>query len=77
MFSKALRNVKARYDTSNQEEKRRFQPLPIGKNEKLFRFIKDEMATKIITKFAAVRPKTCSFKIQKDEYENITNELIN
>ena len=77
MFSKALRNFKARYDTSNQEEKRRFQPLPTGQNEKLFRFIKDEMTTKIIPKFVAVSLKTCSFKIQKNEYENITNELIN
>lgn len=39
--------------------------------------MKDGMTTKVITKFAAVRPKTCSIKIQKDEYENITNELIN
>lgn len=65
MFSKALRNVKARYDTSNQEEKRRFQPLPIGKNEKLFRFIKDEMTTKIIKNLLQLDQKPVHLRFKR------------
>ena len=36
------------YDTSNYDQKGRFQPLTTRKNIKLFRLIKDEMGGKII-----------------------------
>ena len=36
-------------------------PLPTGKNKKVIGLMKDELGGKIITVFAALRPKTCSY----------------
>ena len=49
--------VKKRFDTSNYEVSR---PLPTGKNKKVIRLMKDELGGKIMTEFAALRPKTYS-----------------
>ena len=51
-------DVKKRFDTSNYEVNRR---LPTGKNEKVIELMKDELGGKIITEFAARRPKTYSY----------------
>ena len=51
-------NVEERFDTSNYEVNR---PLPKGKNKKLIGLMKDELGGKIMTEFAALRPKTCSY----------------
>ena len=58
-FYKDIANdVEDRFDTSNYEVNR---PLPIGKNKKVIGLMKDESGGKIITEFAALRPKTYSY----------------
>ena len=44
-----------RFDASNYEVNR---PLPTGKNKKVIALMKDELGGKIMTVFAALRPKT-------------------
>ena len=51
-------DVKKRFDTSNYEVNR---PLPTGKNKKVIGLMKDELGGKIVTEFAALKPKTCSY----------------
>ena len=51
-------DVKKRFDTSTYEV---YRPLPTGKNEKLTGLMKDELGGKIMTEFAALRPKTYSY----------------
>ena len=50
-------DVDKRFDTSNYEVSR---PLPKGKNKKVIGLMKDELGGKIMTEFAALRPKTYS-----------------
>ena len=50
-------DVEKRFDTSNYKVNR---PLPIGKNKKVIGLMKDELGGKIMTEFAAFRPKTYS-----------------
>ena len=50
--------VEKRFDTSNYEVDR---PLPTGKNKKVIGLMKDELGGKIVTEFAALRPKTYSY----------------
>ena len=58
-FYKDIANdVEKRFDTSNYEVNR---PLPIGKNKKVIGMAKDELGGKIMTEFAALRPKTYSY----------------
>ena len=49
---------KKRFDTSNYEVNR---PLPTGKNKNVIGLMKDELGGKIMTEFAALRPKTYSY----------------
>ena len=51
-------DVEKRFDTSNYEANR---PLPKGKNKKVIILMKDELGEKIMTEFAALRPKTYSY----------------
>ena len=51
-------HVKKGFDTSNYEVNR---PLPTGKNKKVIGLMKDELGRKIMTEFAALRPKTYSY----------------
>ena len=48
-------DVEKRFDTSNYEIDR---PLPKGKNKKVIGLMKNELAEKTMTKFAALRQKT-------------------
>ena len=60
-FYKDIANdVEKRFDTSNYEVNR---PLPIGKNKKAIGLMKDELGSKIITKFITLRPKTYLYLI--------------
>ena len=51
-------DVEKRFDTSNYEVNR---PLPTGKNKNVIGLMKDELGGKIMTEFAAPRPKTYSY----------------
>ena len=51
-------DVRKRFDPSNYKVNR---PLPTGKNKKVIGLMKDELGGKIMTEFAALRPKTYSY----------------
>ena len=61
-----------RFGTSNYEVNR---PLPKGKNEKVIGLIKDELGGKIMTEFAALRPKTYSYLIDDGNSDKKTNGI--
>ena len=52
--------IEIRFDTSNYKLNR---PLPRGKNKKVIRLMKDELSRKIMSEFAALRPKTYSYSV--------------
>ena len=51
-------DVEKWFHTSNYEVNR---PLPTERNKKVIGLMKDELVGKIMTEFAAVRPKTCFY----------------
>ena len=51
-------DIEKRFDTSNYEV---HKPLPTGKDKKVIGLMKDELGGKIMTEFAALRPKTYSY----------------
>ena len=53
-----------RFDTSNYDVAR---PLPIGKNKKVIRMMKDELGGKIMTELIALRPKSYAYKYKSKE----------
>ena len=57
-YADIANDVEHRFDTSNYEV---YRPLPTGKNKKVIGLMKDELGGKIITEFAALRPKTYSY----------------
>ena len=58
-FYKDIANdVEKRFDTSNYDVNR---PLPKGKNKKVIGLMNDRLGGKIMTEFAALRPKTYSY----------------
>ena len=64
-FYKDISNdVECTFDTSNYITNRR--PLPIGKNKKVIRLMKDELGGEIIMEFTALRPKTYSYLKDND-----------
>ena len=50
-------DVEKRFDTLNYEVNR---PVPKGKNKKVIGLMKDELGGKVMTEFAALRPKIYS-----------------
>ena len=60
------KDVKTKFDTSNYDFKR---PQPRGKNEKVIKLMKNELVVNIMTEFAALRPKRCSY-LTYDNDEN-------
>ena len=56
-------DVEKRFDTSNYEADR---PLPKGKNKTLIGLVKDKLGGKVMIKFVALRPKTCSYLMEDD-----------
>ena len=65
-FYKDISDVECKFDISNYEVKR---PLPIGKNKKVIRLMKDELGGEIITEFIALRPKTYSYLTDNDKID--------
>ena len=69
-------DVEKRFDTSNYEVDR---PLPTGKNKKVIGLMKDELGGKIVTEFAALRPKTYSYltdDCEEDEKAKGTKKCV-
>ena len=69
-------DVKKRFDKSNYEANR---PLPTGKNKKVIGLMKDELGGKIMTEFAALRPKTYSYLMDdgnSDKKAKGTNKCV-
>ena len=64
-FEDISNDVEAWYDTSNYDECNSVEndkrPLPIGKNEKVIGFFKDELGGKNMKGFCALRAKTYSY----------------
>ena len=58
VYEDVVDDVEKKLDTSNHEINR---PLPTKKNKKVIALMKDELGGKIITEFAAQRPKTYSY----------------
>ena len=59
-------DIQTRFDTSNKELER---ALPKNKNKKVIGLMKDELGGKIMTGFAALGPKACSY-LTDDNDEN-------
>ena len=57
-------DVETRFDTSGYEPDR---PLPIGKNKKVIRLMKDELGGKIMKEFISLRPKMYSYRVEESE----------
>ena len=57
-------DVEARFDTSDYVPDR---PLPIGKNKKVIRLMKDELDGEIMKEFISLRPKMYSYKVKNSE----------
>ena len=53
--------VKKKYDTSNYTVER---PLPMSKNKKIIRMMKDELGGKIMKEFIGLRPRCYSYLIE-------------
>ena len=65
-------DVEKRFDTSNYELNR---PLPTRKNKKVIGLMKDELGGKIMTEFAALRPKAYSYLMEDGKnHTHITKE---
>ena len=58
VYSEIPNYVETRFDTSNFESE---IPLPKGKRKKVIGLMKDELGGKIMTEFAALRPKTHNY----------------
>ena len=50
-------DVKERFDTSGYHKEDARPLLPVGLNKKVTGFMKDELRSKIMTEFVALRPK--------------------
>ena len=71
-FDKDIANyVEKRFDSSNYEVNR---PLPTGKNKKLLGLMKDELEGKIMTEFAALRPKTYYYLKEDGKDDTVTKK---
>ena len=52
-------DVKSRFDTSGYKDR----PLPVGKNKKVIRLMKDELGGEVMTEFVSLRPKMYAYKV--------------
>ena len=59
-------DVERRFDTSNYDPSDK-RPLPIGKNKKVIRLMKDELGGKIMIEFVALRAKLYAYKTLEGE----------
>ena len=60
VYEDIANDVEKRFDTSNEEVNR---PLTTRKNKKVIGLMKDELGGKIMTEFAALKPKPYSYLI--------------
>ena len=60
-YKDIAKDVNARFDTSGYS-KEDARPLPIGLNKKVIGLMKDELGSKIMTEFVALRPKLYAYR---------------
>ena len=58
IYKHIFKNTETRFDTTNYKLEK---PLPKRKNKKEIRLMKDKLGGKVMARFAAFRPKTCSY----------------
>ena len=76
IYKDIAEDVETRFDTSNYELERL---LPKGKNKKVIALMKDELGTKVMTKFLGLRAKTYSYLIDdssKDKKAKGTKKCV-
>ena len=76
IYKNIAKDVKTRFDTSNDELNR---PLSKGKNKKVVGLMKDKLSGKIMTTFVGLRPKTYNYLIDygsKDKKAKGTKEGV-
>ena len=59
-------DVETRFDTSGYSKENN-RPLPIGKNKKVIRLMKDELGVKIMTEFVALRAKMYAYRMLNED----------
>ena len=64
IYIDTTKDAETMFNTSNNELQRL---LPREKDKKLIGSMKDELGRKVMTEFAALRPKTCSYLT--DDYD--------
>ena len=64
-FEDIKNDVERRFDTSNYDENYK-RPLQIGVNKKLIGMFKDELGTKVMKEFCALRAKTYAYLLDND-----------
>ena len=77
-FYKDIANDVDKWFGTSNYDKNDNRPLPVGKNKKVIGMFKDELRGKIMSKFCALRAKTCSYLIDDyndDDYDR--NNIIN
>ena len=71
-YEDSANDVEKRFDTSNYELE---GPLPKRKNKKVIGLMKDELARKIMRKFAGHRPKTYFYLIDDGSGDKIAKGI--
>ena len=71
VYSEIANYVETRFDTSNFELE---LPLPIGNRKKVIGLMKDELGGKIMTEFAALRPKTYNYLTDNSDKNKKTKD---
>ena len=59
-------DVESRFDTSGYRDDG-LRPLPVGKNKKVIRLMKDELGGDIMRECVALRPKAYAYKVESKE----------
>ena len=70
MYKDISKNIKRKFDTSNYPESHP-SGIETGVNEKVIGMFKDEVAGSQINHFVGLRPKLCSFKVEKPTRKDV------
>ena len=70
-------DVESRFDTSSYRDDDK--PLPVGKNKKVIRLMKDELGGDVMTEFVTLRPKMYSYRfgdLESKKCKGIKNFVV-